>query len=244
MAVRETDKIKPRQKNDVQTDHRPDEGNDSTSRSGDGLIRVGICDASATVRCGLESIFKTAPDIKVEMVAANQGEALEKLSANDVDVLVFDFEDWGNGEEITGLEYLGKLLDVKPNIKVVLFTNCHNGEEITGAIERGVQGVLCKRQAEPEDLVISVHTLYRGGTDLSPCATEALLSNIQVQQFRSQANLSTRQHEVLELIAEGKTNHAIADALFISERTVKFHVSSILSKLKVKNRTEAALWLL
>ena len=230
----------PRQKNDA----RPGEGNDSATASDDDLIRVGICDASATVRYGLESIFKTASDISVEMVAANQGEALEKLSANDVDVLVFDFEDWGNGGDRPGLEYLGKLLEAKPNIKVALFTNCHSGEEITGAIERGVQGVLCKRQAQPEDLLNSVHTLHRGGTDLSPCATEALLSNLQVKQLKSQANLSTREREVLELIAEGKTNHAIADSLYISERTVKFHVSSILSKLKVKNRTEAALWLL
>jgi NarL family two-component system response regulator LiaR len=71
-----------------------------------------------------------------------------------------------------------------------------------------------------------------------------LLGNIQPKESRPAANLSAREQQVLDLVAKGKTNNDIAENLYISTRTVKFHVSSILSKLKVKNRTEAALWLL
>ena len=225
-------------------DYRPENDDEFVTESRQNLIRVGICDASATVRCGLESIFRTAPGITVEVTASSHEEILEKLAGNGIDVLIVDIEDWERDDKQAGLDRLRELLGANPATKIALFTNCHRGDFVTDAIECGVHGILCKRAAKPEDLLNSVRTLHRGSTDLSPCATEALLNSLQVKQLRSRANLSTREREVLELIAKGKTNHDIAEKLYISERTVKFHISSILSKLKVKNRTEAALWLL
>jgi len=203
-------------------------------------VRIGICDPSATIRFGLKKIIGDNPEYSIEMEASSQQQALDSLGEIELDVLLLEIDE-GNH---SGLEYLPRLVEAQENLKIAIFTNCHDGTEITRAIELGVQGYLCKREAGPEDVVRAIRNLHQGGTELSPCATESLLSELQIQLLRSRANLSARELQVLELIAEGKSNQDIADNLFISERTVKFHVSSILSKLNVKNRTEAALWLL
>jgi len=130
----------PRQKNDTHPHHRSDAGAESKQPSAGASIRVGICDASATVRTGLGAIFETTPDIKVEMVVATQDEVTAKLAGTDIDVLMVDIDDWDHDGDVPALEYLGKLLEAKPNIKVALFTNCHVGDKVTGAIECGVQG--------------------------------------------------------------------------------------------------------
>ena len=111
------------------------------------------------------------------------------------------------------------------------------------ALDLGIRGFTLKH-SDSAEILKAIHTVSRGGKSLAPCVTSALLDNMQKSHQRSESRLSEREHEVLSLVAEGKTNGVIAEALDISPRAVKFHVSSILAKLNVRNRTEAGLWLL
>ena len=131
-----------------------------------------------------------------------------------------------------------------PSSRILVFTNCEDHAQVVKTLEHGVEGFQCKQEAKADDLVHAIRTLQQGGKDLAPRVTEALLSQMKADQQMEQVPLSAREQQVLGLIAQGKSNSAIADSLYISVRTVKFHVSAILSKLHVKNRTEAALWLL
>jgi len=128
-----------------------------------------------------------------------------------------------------------------PNTKTIIFTSGNDKNLIWNAAEMGVQGYLLK-QAERDEIIDAIYVVHRGGTKLAPCVTTTLLEHLQFKQRQLQANLSKREQGVLDLITLGKTNNDIASALYISTRTVKFHVSSILTKLNVRNRTEAAIW--
>jgi NarL family two-component system response regulator LiaR len=212
----------------------------TSARSASESVRVAICDLNPTIRCGLQHILSADPDIEVVLSATSQDEILDKLDGVDIDVIQVDIDD----EKETGFEYLNKFREKIPDAKIMIFTDCCDNEQIIGAVEMGVEAFQCKQEAEADEIINAVHTVHKGGRALAPCVTEALLSHMQSSQNKAQAQLSAREQEVLGLIGVGKTNNDIADKLFISVRTVKFHVSSILAKLEVKNRTQAALWLL
>lgn len=203
-------------------------------------IHVVICDDCPTIRCGLERILGDSPDIEVVMNTSSYTEVLSHSDDLDIDVILVDIED----EKNTGLEYLRNFREKIPDAKILVFTDCEDHKQIVEVIELGVEGFQCKQDADANEIVDSIHTLHEGGKDLAPCVTEALLQEMQSEQLMTRAQLSEREQDVLDLIAKGKSNSDIADKLYISVRTVKFHVSSILAKLNVKNRTEAALWLL
>jgi NarL family two-component system response regulator LiaR len=203
-------------------------------------IHVVICDDCPTIRCGLERILGDSPDIEVVMNTSSYTEVLSHSDDLDIDVILIDIED----EKNTGLECLRNFREKVPDAKILVFTDCEDHKQIVEVIELGVEGFQCKQDADANEIVDSIHTLHEGGRDLAPCVTEALLQEMQSERLMTQAQLSVREQDVLDLIAKGKSNNDIADKLYISVRTVKFHVSSILAKLNVKNRTEAALWLL
>ncbi len=211
-----------------------------TAESTNEPIHVVICDNCPTIRCGLEHILGAAPDIEVIMSTPSCAELLDKSDDLDIDVILIDIED----ENHAGLKHLSSFRNKIPDAKVLVFTDCEDHKQIIEALELGIEGFQCKQDADANEIVNSVVTLHKGGKDLAPCVTEALLKEVKSDQLMELSQLSPREQDVLDLIAKGRSNSDIADKLFISVRTVKFHVSSILSKLNVKNRTEAAMWLL
>ena len=201
------------------------------------IIRVAICDHCSTIRCGLRYILNADPDIETVAESCLSREILSQFARVDLDVMLIDLEQ----NKQTWLDDLFQFRKLKPNVKTIIFTANNDKKLILEAVEMGIQGYLLK-QAESEEIINAIHVVHKGGTSLAPCVSTILLEHLQQKQLQLQANLSKREQEVLDLIALGKTNNDIANKLFISIRTVKFHVSSILEKLHVRNRTEAALW--
>lgn len=203
-------------------------------------IHVVICDDCPTIRLGLEHILSAADGIEVVMSTSSHAEVLSKANELDIDVILVDIDD----EKQAGFENLHSLREKLPGVRIMVFTDCDDNNRIIGVLELGVEGFQCKQDADASTIVSSIRSMHKGCRDLAPCVTDALLIQLRSEKQMSQAQLSAREQEVLDLIAKGKSNHDIAGKLFISVRTVKFHVSAILSKLNVKNRTEAALWML
>ncbi|MDH3317244.1 MAG: response regulator transcription factor [Gammaproteobacteria bacterium] len=227
---------KPRQIPDGNYADRKSSSSEIASRK----IRVAVCDSCPTIRHGLEHIFDTTTDIEVVILASSRDELKNLTAELAVDVVLVDIEDHEHDAD----RYLGSFRELLPDAKILVFTNCQDNLQIIGALEQGVEGFQCKQDADIDDLTRAIRTMHKGGKDLAPCVTDALLMQMKTEQMMTRSQLSPREQQVLDLIAKGKTNDDIANTLFISTRTVKFHVSSILSKLNVKNRTEAALWLL
>jgi len=203
-------------------------------------VRIAICDSCPTIRSGLKHILNSASEIDIVLQTSSHAELMDQSESLDIDVIMVDIED----DKQPGFEYINSFRKKFPDVKILIFTNCTDNAQIIEVLEQGVEGFQCKLDAEASMIETAIRTLHKGGKDLAPCVTEALLMQMQSEQLMAQSQLSTREQQVLDLVAQGKTNNDIADSLYISIRTVKFHVSSILSKLNVKNRTEAALWLL
>jgi DNA-binding NarL/FixJ family response regulator len=194
-------------------------------------IRILVADDHPVVRDGLVAILSTQPDFEVVGEAAGGAEVLQQVAALAPDVLLLDLAMPG----LDGLEALRQLQANQAAVRVIVFTAFDTDERILSAVQAGAQGYLLKG-APRSELFNAVRVVHGGGSLLQPVVASKLLR--QVSQPRPEP-LTPRELEVLPLLARGLQNKEIAAALDISQRTAKFHVSSIMGKLGAGNRTEA-----
>jgi len=197
------------------------------------LIHILVADDHPIVREGLVAILSTQPDFSVVGEAATGSEAVRQVETLRPDVVLLDLE----MPETDGVEALRQIRLSHPKTYAIVFTAFDTDERILAAVRAGAQGYLLKG-APREEIFKAVRVASQGGSLLQPVVASRLLKHV-ANPAESPPALTQRELEVLRWLAQGKTNKEIAVALNITQRTVKFHVSAILRKLGVGNRTEA-----
>ena len=196
-------------------------------------IRILVADDHPIVREGLIAILDTQEDFEVVGEAASGAEALDLIKMLKPDVLLLDLE----MPDTDGLAVLQSLKEQESDVRAIVFTVFDTDDRIMSAVQTGAKGYILK--GAPRDQIFNaVRIVNQGGSLLEPVVASKLME--QVNRTRNDPDaLTPRELEVLPLLATGQLNKEIADTLDITERTVKFHVSSILGKLGAGNRTEA-----
>lgn len=199
-------------------------------------ISILIVDDHPIVRDGLVAILGTQPDLQVVGAAASGQEALALFGQLQPDVVLLDLEMPG----MDGVELIRQLRQAQAEVRVVVFTAFDTDERILSALQAGAKGYLLKGAPRTE-LFEAIRVVHQGGSLLQPVVASRLLNQIATPgpEEAPVEELTQREQEVLQLLAQGKQNKEIAAELAITERTVKFHISSILGKLGAGNRTEA-----
>jgi DNA-binding NarL/FixJ family response regulator len=203
-------------------------------------IKVLIADDHHVVRRGLVFFLKTQKDIEVIGEAKNGQEAVDMTKTLQPDLVLMDLD----MPIMDGIEATRQIKSVMPNMKIMILTSFSDQNHVIPAIEAGAAGYQLK-DIEPDELVRSIKKLLSGENQLHPKATTHLLSHLTNKSRKSKSpieELTKRELEVLVEIAKGKSNKEIASSLFITEKTVKTHVSNVLAKLNLQDRTQAALF--
>jgi two-component system, NarL family, response regulator LiaR len=205
------------------------------------MIRILITDDHAVVREGLRSLIDSEPGMQVVGEACDGVEAVMKARALRPDVILLDLVMPRKG----GIEAIEEIKQENPDARILVLTSFAEDDKVFPAIRKGAQGYLLK-DSSPAELLQAIRYVNRGETSLHPTIARKLIQEINHPSDLPPAEepLTEREVEVLRLVAKGMSNQEIADLLIVSERTVRTHVSNILSKLHLANRTQAALYAL
>ena len=204
-------------------------------------IRVLLADDHNVVRGGIRALIEAEDGIEVIDEACDGVEAVLKARALNPDVILIDIQ----MPRKTGVEAIGEIKQANPNAKILVLTSYSDDEIVFAAIKAGALGYLLK-ESSTQELIQAIRDVHHGESSLHPVIARKLIRELNRPSSLppSDESLTEREVEVLILVARGLPNQDIANALVISERTVRTHVSNILSKLHLANRTQAALYAL
>lgn len=199
-------------------------------------IRILIVDDHTLVRSAMHLMLELKPGLEIVGEAKDGIEAIEQTRALQPDVILMDLE----MPRMGGLEAIAQIHTEFPGVRILVLTSFVDDQKITAAIRAGALNYLLKNSS-PADLVRTIHEVYSGASNLSPEIARGLVAGLQQPASPNPpaAELTARETEILRLAAGGLSNTSIAARLFISEGTVRFHMSNIFSKLQVSNRSQA-----
>lgn len=206
------------------------------------MIQILLVDDQLIIRQGLKSLLESNSDMQVIGEAENGQRALEEIARLHPDIVLMDIR----MPVMDGVAATGAIAQKYPETKVLVLTTFDDDEYVSQAMRLGAKGYLLK-DTEPDELALAIRAVYKGHTQLGPGLFEKALMSVptpapSVQPPPELAQLTPRELDVLRLMASGANNREIAQSLFLSENTVKNYVTSILSRLNLRDRTQAALF--
>ncbi|MFJ5758595.1 response regulator [Neobacillus sp. NPDC093182] len=202
------------------------------------MIKVVFVDDHEMVRIGVSAYLSAQPDIEVVGEAADGKRGVELALELRPDIILMDLV----MKEMDGIEATKQIIEKWPEAKVIIVTSFLDDEKVYPALEAGAVSYMLKT-SKADEIANAVRATYHGQSVLEPEVTGKMMVKMrQKQQHLPHEELTTREMEILMLMAEGKTNQDIADELYIALKTVKTHVSNILSKLNVQDRTQAVIY--
>jgi NarL family two-component system response regulator LiaR len=204
-------------------------------------IRILIVDDHAVVREGLRALIDVDPGIELAGEAADGVEAVQKARSLKPDVILLDLVMPRQG----GVEAIGEIKEENPDARILVLTSFDEDDKVFPAIKAGALGYLLK-DSSAQELLQAIRDVYRGEPTMHPTIARKLIRELQRPPDLppTEAPLTEREVGVLKFVAQGLSNQEIANILVISERTVRTHVTNILTKLHLANRTQAALYAL
>lgn len=211
------------------------------------MIRVLVADDNAIIRSGLRNVLELSDDIVVVAEAATGEQALAAASAKPCDVVLLDVR-------MPVLDGLAVVAPLGERAQVLMLTYAEEPEIVTQAIRRGASGYLVHGRFSPDELAASVREVANGHSVIAPAVAPAVFTALRdgattageqrtaYEDKQDRSQLTEREREVIELLARGLANRAIAAELYLSEKTVKNHINRAYAKLGVTSRTEAMAW--
>jgi len=202
------------------------------------IIRVVLVDDHSMIRIGLKAYFDTIPDIEVVGEASSGEEALRVVEQTHPDVILMDLIMTG----MDGVEATQQVKKICPTCRVIILTSYHEDSHIFPAIRAGALSYVLK-DIDPDDLAKAIRAAYAGEAMINPQVAARMVKEIQggsQDEMNPFVELTDRELDVLRMIAVGRNNQDIAAELVVSESTVKTHITNLLSKLHLKDRTQAA----